>query len=46
MGDAGRGGAGETGEVGVGIIGAGRMGRVHASNLAKGILTSKLVAVF
>src|SRR6266850_4795978 len=33
------------GGVGVGIIGAGKMGRVHAANLAKGILNAKLVAV-
>ena len=32
-------------EVGVGVIGAGKMGRVHASNLAKGIPNAKLVAV-
>jgi len=32
-------------DVGVGIIGAGMMGRVHASNLAKGIPNAKLVAV-
>jgi predicted dehydrogenase len=32
-------------EVGVGIIGAGKMGRVHAANLAKGIPNAKLVAV-
>src|SRR5438477_12495784 len=32
-------------EVGVGIIGAGKMGRAHASNLARGIPNAKLVAV-
>src|SRR6266850_1684795 len=32
-------------EVGVGIIGAGKMGRVHAANLARGIPNAKLVAV-
>jgi myo-inositol 2-dehydrogenase / D-chiro-inositol 1-dehydrogenase len=32
-------------EVGIGIIGAGKMGRVHASNLARGIANAKLVAV-
>jgi predicted dehydrogenase len=32
-------------QVGVGIIGAGNMGRLHASNLAKGIPNAKLVAV-
>lgn len=31
--------------VGVGIIGAGKMGRVHAANLAQGIPNAKLVAV-
>lgn len=34
-----------SGQVGVGIIGAGKMGRIHASNLAKGIPNAKLVAV-
>ena len=32
-------------QVGVGIIGAGSMGRIHATNLAKGIPSAKLVAV-
>lgn len=32
-------------QVGVGIIGAGKMGRIHASNLAKGMPNAKLVAV-
>ena len=32
-------------QIGVGIIGAGKMGRIHAANLAKGIPNSKLVAV-
>jgi myo-inositol 2-dehydrogenase/D-chiro-inositol 1-dehydrogenase len=32
-------------EVGVGIVGAGKMGRVHAANLARGIPNAKLVAV-
>lgn len=32
-------------QVGVGIIGAGKMGRVHAANLAKSIPHAKLVAV-
>ncbi len=32
-------------QVGVGIIGAGKMGRVHATNLAKSIPAAKLVAV-
>jgi myo-inositol 2-dehydrogenase / D-chiro-inositol 1-dehydrogenase len=32
-------------QVGVGIIGAGKMGRIHATNLAKGIPNAKLVAV-
>jgi len=32
-------------KVGVGIIGAGKMGRIHATNLAKGIPNAKLVAV-
>jgi len=31
--------------VGVGIIGAGKMGRIHAANLAQGIPNAKLVAV-
>jgi predicted dehydrogenase len=31
--------------VGVGIIGAGKMGRIHATNLAQGIPNAKLVAV-
>ena len=35
----------ESKQVGVGIIGAGKMGRIHASNLAKGIPNAKLVAV-
>jgi len=32
-------------QVGVGIIGAGKMGRIHAKNLARGIPDAKLVAV-
>jgi predicted dehydrogenase len=32
-------------QVGVGIIGAGKMGRVHATNLANSISSAKLVAV-
>ncbi len=32
-------------QVGVGIIGAGKMGRIHAFNLAKGIPNARLVAV-
>ena len=32
-------------QVGVGIIGAGKMGRVHATNLAGGVPDAKLVAV-
>lgn len=31
--------------IGVGIIGAGKMGRIHATNLAQGIPNAKLVAV-
>jgi predicted dehydrogenase len=31
--------------VGVGIIGAGKMGRIHAANIAKGMPDAKLVAV-
>jgi len=31
--------------IGVGVIGAGKMGRIHATNLAKGIPNAKLVAV-
>jgi len=31
--------------VGVGIIGAGKMGRIHAANLAQGVPSAKLVAV-
>jgi scyllo-inositol 2-dehydrogenase (NAD+) len=32
-------------QVGVGIIGAGKMGKIHAANLAKGIPNARLVAV-
>ncbi len=32
-------------QVGVGVIGAGKMGRIHATNLARGISKAKLVAV-
>jgi predicted dehydrogenase len=35
----------ESKRVGVGIIGAGKMGRIHATNLAQGIPNAKLVAV-
>ncbi len=34
-----------SGQVGVGIIGAGKMGRIHAANLAKGVSNARLVAV-
>jgi predicted dehydrogenase len=34
-----------SGLVGVGIIGAGKMGRIHAANLAGGVPSAKLVAV-
>jgi len=32
-------------QVGVGLIGAGKMGRIHATNVARGIPNAKLVAV-
>jgi len=35
----------ESKQVGVGIIGAGKMGRVHATNLATGVPDARLVAV-
>jgi len=34
-----------TGNVGVGVIGAGKMGRIHAANIAKAVPNAKLVAV-
>lgn len=37
--------AAEEKAVGVGIVGAGRMGRIHASNLARGMPNARLVAV-
>jgi predicted dehydrogenase len=37
--------AAEEKAVGVGIVGAGRMGRVHASNIARGMPNARLVAV-
>lgn len=38
-------GAQESKHVGVGIIGAGKMGRIHATNIARGIPNARLVAV-